>query len=244
MVTDNRQKQVGAAYVPFKTVDTATAALAAAGVPRVLDRSAFPSFSGSMKGWLLSAFQFLGFIDGEGNTQPSLYRWVREPDARPEIMASILREKYAAVVALAEDSGTPQQFRTEIEKLGVSGSTTQKAIRFFIAAADFAGINVPITWKKMRVPLTATKRRRASEMSVEEILNGGRKVKPGGGGAAATQSEVVTLAGGGTVTITIDANLLTLTPEDREWLFGLIDDFKSYAVEEDEDDIDAEDGVA
>lgn len=60
----------------------------------------------------LRAVQFLGFIDYRGDTQQVLHRWVNEPDARPAIMPTLLRETNPAVVALAGGRHL-QQFRTE-----------------------------------------------------------------------------------------------------------------------------------
>lgn len=234
------QRQPAAAYIPWKTLETATEALSASGVPRRLDRSAFPTFSGSMKGWIISAFEFLGFIDGDGRVQPRLDEWVADPDRRREIMAAILREKYPAVVKLAELRGTPNQFREEIEKLRVSGTTSQKAVRFFLAAAQFAEIDVPPTWKKLRVSVAKSGARRAGKQPQQR--DQGKVVTPRIEQPAPEHTESVRLAGGGTVSLSVNASILSLTPEDREWLFAIIDEFKSYQSVEDDgsDDEDAE----
>lgn len=155
-------KRPAAVYIPWKTLLTSTEVLAQ-GLPKKLDGSAFPTFAGGMRSWTLSAYRFLGFIDKDGNVQPSLGRWIQaDADERKAIMAALLKEQYGEVVRLASEHGTPSQMRTEIEKLGVSGSSTQRAVRFFLDAAAFADITVPASWKKMTVSTgsTSTRRRR------------------------------------------------------------------------------------
>lgn len=216
-----------AAYVPFKTLLTATAALKTNGVPKKLDRSAFPSFSGSMKSWIISAFEFLGFIDEHGDVQPLLQRWIDAGDGRKGIMREIVTAQYIDVVALAKEKGTPDQMRKEIEKLGVSGTTSQKAIRFYIAACEYAGIDVPPTWKKARVSVGNGKKSKTRSDAVKPKNAPPPPPQP---------TESIALEGdAGTVSLTIDANLMALSSDDRDWLFSLIDDFQSYKVEHPDD---------
>lgn len=225
------ERKAVAAYIPHKTLMTATEVLEQ-GLPRRLDRSAFPSFSGSMQSWLLSSFTFLGFTDENGYVQPLLDEWVARPENRKELMGRILREKYGEVVRLAREHGTPQQLRDEIEKLGVSGTTTQRAVRFFISSAEFAGIDLPPSWKKARFAVGSARRRKSNNIPTREAdQEEGDDLDESG------QGETVSLASGGTVTLTVNANLLRLTPPDRAWLFGLIDKFQSYDVLEGLDEL-------
>lgn len=224
--------KAAAAYVPFKTLLTATDALATNGVPKKLDRSAFPSFSGSMKSWIISAFEFIGFIDESGNVQPLLQRWIDAGDGRKGIMREIVTSKYVDLVALAEENGTPDQMRKEIEKLGVSGTTSQKAIRFYIAASEYAGLTVPPTWKKARVSVGNGKKAK----NPNDTSKPKRAARP----PAQPYESIILEGDAGTVSLTIDANLMALSSGDRDWLFALIDDFHLYHDGHPEDEGDDE----
>ena len=227
-----QQKSAVAVYIPFRTLEGVTETLEQEGVPPKIDRSVFPTFSGSVQSWVLSAFEFLGFTDADGIVQPRLRRWIDEPVARPSIMREIIGERYADVVALANSNGTPAQMREEIEKLGVSGTTSQKAVRFYLAASEFAGMPVPATWKKARVSVGTGKRRRrrtrTDDVPEEPEPEKAPDTDPG---------STVALGEAGTVTLKTDINLMALAADDREWLFRLIDHFHSYESSEEHDTI-------
>ncbi len=237
-----------AAYIPWNSLLTATEVLEQ-GLPKRLDRSVFPSFSGSMKSWVLSAFAFLDFTDENGNVTPRLEEWVKSQEAgRKEIMRAIVESKYKALLDLADEPGTPDQFKKEMEKLGVSGGTTQRAVRFFLAAAKFAGIDIPESWKKKKkskvsVSGSGSRRRRHRNDAGASDPDGDGD---GDGGAPDAAGDTITLECGSTVTLTVALNPLTLSEADRMWLFGLIDEFKSHAsasedgFEDDEGDFDDE----
>lgn len=226
-MTEN-PKPVPAPYIPFRTLETATAKLEEQGLPQQLDGSAFPTLSGGVRNQVLRSFEFMGFTDADGFVQPMLEHWVHDVGERPAIMRGIVTSKYAGVVDLANRNGTPAQMRIEIEKLGVSGSTGQKAIRFYIAASEFAGLPVPPTWKQKKARGMARgssrrPRRSADRETTDTAETQQESASPAG------NAEVVTLEGGaGTVTLTPDINLMELTNADRDWLFQLIDHFHSY----------------
>lgn len=219
----SQEKSAVPAHVPFKTIEGVVTATLEQGLPQRLDRSVFPTLSGSVQSGVLRAFEFLGFTDGDGVVQPPLRRWIDEPDARPSILGEIIREKYAPVMALADSNGTPAQMREEIEKMGVSGTTSQKAVRFYLAASDFAGLQVPATWKKARVGVGGGRRRRRrtreAETSDEPEPSRGAQTDP---------ANTVDLGTAGSVTLRTEIDPMALAAEDREWLFGLIDHFRSY----------------
>ncbi len=130
------------------------------------------------------------------------------------------------VCALDLTRATPPQLDGvfNAEQFGVSGDTRVKAKTFFIKAAQFA--DIPLS------PLLLSKARSTSP----------RKRKPaaasGGNGGSSTgsvvqqpavphgqdsTSQTVHLSGGGSLTLIANVNLLTLTAEDRTFLFQIID---------------------
>lgn len=231
-----------AAYIPWKTLLTATEILEQ-GLPQKLDPSAFPSFSGSIRSWTLSAFRFLGFTDGNGYVQPRLREWVDNPAGRPDTMKDILAEKYPKLLTLAAEHGTVNQMREAIADLGVSGTTAQKAIAFFLRAAEFAGFAVPVTWTKAKLTVSAPRNRARPKPLVKKPAVGMQPAPVAG----SVTTKVVRLESGGSVTLIIDANPWTTTVEDREWVFGLVDALNAYETgealgDDDEEDIDDPDG--
>ena len=221
MATSERAKATPP-YVPFKTLITATDTLKE-GIPPQLDRSVWPSLSGGMQSWVMSAFKFLGFIDGEGYPQELLTKWVAAgQDERRVILNRILREKYPTVVALAEQNGTSKAMQDAIGGLGVSGTTKQKAVSFFNKAADFAELSTPAAWKKARTPVGATREKKKQS---EEEREGEPTSPPI---LKADRGRTFTLRSGGTVTIMIDADPWSASAEDRKWLFGLMDHIGEY----------------
>ncbi len=214
-----------AAYIPWKTLLTATEVLEQ-GLPRRLDPSVFPQFSGSIKSWTLSAFRFFGFIDAQGIVQPRLKAWVHESEQRPALMKEILLEKYPRVVALAAENGTVYQLKEAIGELGVSGTTLQKAMAFFIKASEFAQVPLPAAWKQAR--LSVGPRRPVRKAPASESLPRANGAGPSGEGTPSSTTKTVSLESGGTVTLTILANPWTTSGEDRDWLFGLVDQLNAY----------------
>lgn len=238
-----QQKPAIPAYIPFRTFEGAvTEALEQQGLPQRLDRSVFPKLSGSSQSGVLRAFEFLGFTDADGVVQPRLRQWIADPGERQSVMREIIADRYAPIVALANSSGTPAQLREEIEKLGVSGSTIPKAIRFYIAASEFAGMPVPPTWKRRVDPADARKRRRRrSRDAAVPSEPEPRQPQPT---SQTDPANTVDLGAAGNVTLKTEINPMALTAEDREWLFKLIDQFRARvssvdAASEEVDDDDA-----
>ena len=142
-------------------------------------------------------------------------------------MSTILAEKYSRLLKLAEENATPRQMQDVFTEMGVTGSTLRKAVTFFIKACDFAEVKVPPNWSRLPSP-TPTKG--------ETPRKARKKAKAGAtdpageaSGQAGEDVDSLELNSGGTVTLSVSANMMQMSPEDREWLFGLIDQFKSYS---------------
>ena len=220
-----------AAYIPFKSLNTATEVLEQ-GLPRKLDRSAFPTFSGSMKSWVISAFEFLGFIDEAGNVLPLLDRWVEEPDARKGIMREILTNRYTDLVSLVTANGTSQQFHAEVQNLGVSGTTAQRASRFFIAASEYAGISLPPTWKQARIAFKTNARNKRGETqngaTVDPDFIDSDDEDDGEANKHRGSRRTVDLRSGGAISLSVSVDLMDLSHEDRDFVFSMIDKLREY----------------
>lgn len=225
----SEDKKEVAAYIPWKTLLTATEVLEQ-GLPKQLDPSAFPTFSGSIKSWTLSAFRFLGFTDGSGVVQPRLREWIDDKDGRPDLMKAILLERYPAVISLAAENGTANQMKDAIAALGVSGTTLGRAISFFIGAAKFAGIPLPPTWEKTRFAITTKKR--TAKKGTARIEDGEEDDEDidDDPDSASGERKTISLMGGGTLTLVASVNFLAMPKEDRNFVFEVIDLLDGYAT--------------
>lgn len=221
-----------APYIPFKTFLTALEVLEQ-GYPDQIDKSVWPTFSFGNQTHTLSAFRFLQLIDDEGNVQEGLRRLVHEKADRKGILAEILRKRYPTVVALGQSNATSQQLQDTMRNYAVSGSVLDKAIRFFIQAAEYAGIPLSPLWakQKRRGTSVAARRRQTSRKRPRQEAHRGQD----GGTPAATQeeappasAETIELESGGSVTLSVDIDAIRLSLSDRQFVFGLIDKLREY----------------
>lgn len=135
------KKRVAAAYMPFKTFLSTLEHLKTHGVPNIIDRSIFPSFSGGVQSQIISGLTFLGLIDERGIPHESLNKLVNDVENRKSILRSILRDKYGNLFDADLTRVSPSQFDTLFspEIYAVNGDTRKKARAFFFAALSYVG---------------------------------------------------------------------------------------------------------
>lgn len=134
-----------AVYLSFKTFQSSVESLRTHGLPNKLDRSAWNTRSSVDQGQIMSAFKFLGLVDQSGNTQETLKKLVSatsNSNDEKNILKELLKERYPKVFALDLNSATPLQFVEAIGSYNATGSTRDRAVRFFIKAAGYAGISL------------------------------------------------------------------------------------------------------
>jgi|CXWL01.1.fsa_nt_gi hypothetical protein len=231
MAGKTQAETVSPAYVAWKTFLTALDTLQT-GTPDVLDRSVWPTLSGGTQVLLLRSLRFLGLINASNEVQPRLRELV-EGDAatRAHLMLLTLEEKYQAVTQLAITNGSLQQLRDAMGAMGLEGSAREKAISFYLSAAEFAGAPSSPLWASKK--RTAAAKSNTTPRKKVGAKKTGRKKPPAGGGSvnddgAAPMRKTVTLKGGGNVTISASIDLFAMPREDREWVIGLIDTFVDY----------------
>ena len=150
---------------------------------------------------------------------------------------AILAEKYPRLLKLAEENATPKQMQDVFSEMNVKGSTLRKAVTFFVKACEFAEVKVPPNWARMpAAPPRTDGQRRARRQPKEQGVS--QPSTPQSQGNADIDTK--TLVGGGTVTLSVETNMVRLTPEDRDWLFKLIDHFRSYRNGGEESEADAD----
>ena len=142
MTSDDEKKRT-IPYVPYSTFSTALDHLASHGLPTKIDRSMFPSFSGTVQGQLIGAFGFLGLIDNEGIPQPALDSLaIAEREERNTALRKILTARYEKLFEIDLKKITPAQFDDILGEYGVTGATKTRAKSFFVKAAQEAGIEM------------------------------------------------------------------------------------------------------
>jgi hypothetical protein len=229
----NGQQKAVAVYLSFKTFQSAVQSLRTHGLPGTLDRTAFGSRSGAEQTQILSAFKFLGLIDDASRAQESLKALVKVAENSTEeksFLATLLKERYANAFALNLEAATPAQLDKAIGDYGAGGSTKDRAVRFFIKAAEHAGF-------KLSQRLTARKPRSASTPAGNGDDTDSKKRKgqshdpnttlpPSSG----SQLKTVSLPGvGGTLSVSGTFNFFDLVGDERELVLGIIDLINAFA---------------
>jgi hypothetical protein len=139
-VQDNSDTEFVPPYISFGQLENVFERMANEGVPARIDRSYLGSWSGSMQGHFLKATASLGLRDEHGRPTELLKQFVSEPDNRPALMAGVLNEKYSEAMALGQNA-TQQELEDVFRNYaGISGTTTRKAVTFYLNATKYAGV--------------------------------------------------------------------------------------------------------
>lgn len=222
-----------AVYVSWVTFKNAIESLAQ-GIPNQIDRTTFPGYSGGVQSQLFAALKFLGLMGDDDRPTPDLHELaVMEENKRKEKLKAIVQARYASIIALDLMKATPAEVGKKLtEEYGVSGDTKEKALRFFIAAAQYVGIHLSRFFK---VPGAASggnggarpKRRTTTRKPQQEDDDEEPTTPPLSSGT----SRMVSLKSGGTLTLTASIDLFQLSQADRTFVFGLIDKLDAYEKE-------------
>ena len=199
------------------------------GMPNQIDRTVFPGTSWTAQSQLLAGLRALGLIDDEGRPTQRL-RELAVPDeaTRKRELERLVRKHYARIFELDLLKTTPAELDQRMTDVyEISGDTRRKAVRFLLNALDYLGIEVSPLFGKPRTRKRtngngAPRRRRA------------RPRQPGGDpqgteppGSAGT-SRSIPLSSGGKLTLSVELDLLRLSPSDRKFVFELIDKLDDY----------------
>jgi len=229
----NTNKKAPAAYVPFRTFLSSVEALEH-GVPRKLDRTIWRSQSGVVQSQIMMAFRFFNLVDEDDRPTQALQRLVAHPEQRQEHVKALLHYAYHDIIEHDLTKMTPKLLEEAMDGYGVSGDTKRRAISFFLQAAKYADLPMhPLLLGHTR-NMTGTRRKRKK---AGDEGNGDSHVEPLSDIPAppAGQLRTVDLHSGGSLSLVIDVDVFSMSTEDREFVFGLIDKLKQYkATKEDQ----------
>jgi hypothetical protein len=145
---------------------------------------------------------------------------------RKRELRKVLEDRYSHLFALDLQKTTPAELGEKMQGFyQVSGDTRDKAVRFFLAAADYIEVPVsPLFEKKKRTRTAGVTTRRRAPRSVAPLADGATH-----GQRTAGTSKTVALKSGGELTLSATLDLFALTSEDRKFVFDLIDKMDAYA---------------
>lgn len=129
------------AYVSFRTFRTFLDWLGQVGVPSRIDRSFWgQKFSGAAGGQLLATLRFFGLIDQNGVPDPVLETMAKDVEQRKGILRSLMERYDSALDGLDLERATAGELDERFRRYNISGATFDRAISFFVQAAQYSGI--------------------------------------------------------------------------------------------------------
>ncbi|MBI4301184.1 MAG: hypothetical protein HY664_01075 [Chloroflexi bacterium] len=222
---DTKQPPV---YLPFKTLETAIVTLEQ-GFPDKLDKSVWGSLSGGVQSQVVSAFRFLKLIDAENNVQPVLKTLVKaKGEERYRILREVLEVAYPDIVTLAGNNASLQTLNDTMRTKGIKGATLVRGIRFYLHAAKIVGLPLSPYWDTGGKPANVGTKTRRRGKAQRPQSSGSEQMSPKKKGEPDGATQTIKLRSGGHLALNIEANLFTLSQEDRTFIFGLIDQLMDY----------------
>jgi Family of unknown function (DUF5343) len=208
-----------APYLPWKTFFNSLDTFSQ-GIPPRIDRTIWRAQSGLMQGLIMGAYRFFGLVDVNDRPTALLQRVVQNTNERAAVIGGLLKSSYPDIFAHDLSTMTTAMLNDLIEKYNVSGSTKKKAITFFLQAAKYAGL--PLSNFIQVRSTTGTRRRRLRNNEEENEIESPSEQKSG-------SEKVVELSSGGTVTLKVVVDFLSISDVDRKFVFDLVDKMGNYA---------------
>ncbi len=118
--------------------------------------------SWNVQNQLFTGMKFLGLTNDSGKPLGALVGLVSDEERRrKERLSGILHERYAELFKLDLVKSSPLQIQQAMgEHYGVSGDTLEKAMRFFVTAAEYCGIPMSPLLAGKKADGTVTRKRR------------------------------------------------------------------------------------
>jgi len=215
-----------APYLPLKTFLSALDNLRE-GVPKRIDRAIWRSQSGAVQAQIMVALRFFGLLDdADAPTMPLLEKLARADEMeRKKLLKPLVEQHYQKIIAHDLTKMTPAMLSEAMEGFGVSGDTLRKSVTFFLQIAKY--LDLPLSPYIKDKTRSSPRTRRTPRAAGTAAAPGGAPAptQPPAGGSTTS----VTLHGGGTVTMTVTADVWTMPPDDRNFVLGLVDKIQEYA---------------
>lgn len=232
----NEERSAAPPYVSFKTFLNLLDRLKEGGIPQRIDRSYWGDFlAGGYGAQVMTALRYLDLLDENNEPKDQL-----EPLAsgdRKAVLAEILRSRYAPIFSAVDLSRVTSGHLDEVfrKNYGISGQTARKVVAFFVQAAQHAGISVsPHILQKTRTRSAAPKTlarangRTLRNQSGASPTDQAREAQQRPTETTESNTRSVRLRSGGALTLSYSVDLFDLDREDRDFVFGLIDQLREY----------------
>jgi hypothetical protein len=216
----NDEKKVIVAYVPFKTFLASIEGFERH-MPTQIDSSVWPTYSGAIRGQLIGAFKFLNLIDDKGIPTGALKSIIDDKANRKTLLRKVIEASYKPVISAGLQHMTPKMFDDLMDAYGMTGDTQKKVTSFFLQAAKYTEIPMSPLLVKRRVG--SSRKRKASDDSDADVFH----VEPS---ESQGNSRTVELRNGGKLTLILSVNMFDLSGEDRDFVFGIIDECQKYEM--------------
>ncbi len=218
-------KQSAAVYVSWKTFQNSIEQLSKAELPNVIDKTVFPGMAFSVQNQLFTGMRFLGLIDDKNKPMAELESLaVNDEATRKNRLKEILQRRYSDLFALNLKKTTPDELdKKMLDVYGMKGDTREKAVRFFIGAAKYLGLEMSPLFDSSKTPSSP----RPSNGAKKKVTRKTPDPNTGRTSAAGT-SKTVRLQSGGTLMLSATLDLFSLNADDRKFVFELIDKLEAY----------------
>lgn len=212
-------------YMSFETFRNFVQRLNPDAMPPRIDRSMMVGMAGGTQTALMQLLRQFELIGDSNEVREPLVRMSQSEDAFVDGLREILQRFYARQLAIGRQQGTPAQLAESFDESGYTGSTLRKAITFFLHAAKAAEVALSPHFRPPKASPSPSRARRTKVQKASEL----REALGTQGPSPAAESHTIELVSGGTITVSCTASFLALTKEDRDFLFGLVDQLKGYA---------------
>ena len=224
----DKEKSSAAVYVSWGTFKNALDTLSQGIPPNRIDKTVFPGMAWALQGQLFAGMKFLGLTDDDGRPTPHLEALAtRDEEKRKGRLREILESRYTHLFALDLKKTTPGELAETMSSLySVTGETRDKAVRFFLSAAEYAGIPLSplLSTSKRAGGVNGTGRKRRTKVKIPYMTGEAERTERPSGGTSRT----VELKSGGALTLSASLDLFALIPSDRKFVFDLIDKLEEY----------------
>ena len=202
----------------------------AADLPNKMDRSYLGSMQGGMKSYLIGAFKGFGLIRDDLTVTDELRELATQPEARPERIAELLRRYYPKAVELGVTNATPGELDAVFGEMfpTISGQSRTKAIRFYLSACDYAGVQKSPLWKSPRAGASVSRRGRPRTGRNGSEPDDGRAGLPQQPQGAIHSLRGFALPSGATLTVSLSQDVLSLGRTERKFVMGIIDQIEEH----------------
>jgi hypothetical protein len=196
-------------YLPFARFLESLDSIATC-LPRQISRATWGSESSYTATLLANTYSFLGLSDTNGIPTPVLHRLAGERAARAEILREVLHSAYGDILHAVQKAESAQDVDAALSRFRLTGATHRKAVSFLAQACRYAGLPLP-PFSGGRVRISHAKANAALREATGEAT-----------------STTVRLRSGGEITLIGRFNPFTISPDDRKFIFRLVDELAEY----------------